>query len=344
LCRHLLILTVEGSSIRIGVQPSAPWLRNYISHPAISSMMAYYDTVRRTLIMILTLNLSVALLKGSYGLLTNSLSMSADGLHSLFDSSSNIIGLVGITLASRPPDEEHPYGHAKFETFASVSVAVLLFATCFLLIIQAADRFQNPLSPRVTQLSFTIMAVTLIINIAASTYENMLGKKLGSTILVADSLHTRSDIFASAGVILGFVAVKMGYPLADPAIALFICLLIALTGLQIMRDSSKVLLDRAAIDKKMIADLARSVAGVGSCHDIRTRGPAGEVYVDLHIGVDPSLSIDEAHEVSNAVELVIKSSIEGVKDVLVHLEPWDEAARAENEKVSNIHQRMNRRG
>lgn len=297
--------------------------------------MAYYDTVRRTLIMIFALNITVAILKGGYGLLTNSLSMSADGLHSLFDSSSNIIGLVGISLASRPPDREHPYGHAKFETFASVGISVLLFSSCIHLILEAFDRFQNPSLPRVTQLSFAIMALTLLINIAVSSYENMLGKRLNSSILVADSLHTRSDIFASAGVILGFVAIKMGYPLADPAITLFICVLIAMTGLKIIRESSRVLLDRAVIDERVIADLAESVEGVSSCHDIRTRGPAGEVYMDLHIGVDPSLSMDRAHEVGKAVELTIKSSIEGVRDVVVHLEPWDEAGRKRDEKHIN---------
>lgn len=298
-------------------------------------MMAYYDTVRRTLIMIFALNLTVAILKGGYGLLTNSLSMSADGLHSLFDSSSNIIGLVGISLASRPPDREHPYGHAKFETFASVGIAVLLFSSCIHLILEAIDRFQNPSLPQVTQLSFAIMTLTLIINIAVSSYENMLGKRLNSSILVADSLHTRSDIFASIGVILGFVAIKMGYPLADPAIALFICILIAMTGLEILRESSWVLLDRAVIDERVIADLAGSVEGVSSCHDIRTRGPAGEVYMDLHIGVDPSLSMDRAHEVSKAVEMTIKSSIEGVRDVVVHLEPWDDSDQKIDEKHIN---------
>lgn len=312
-----------------------PPLRNYISHPAISTLMAYYDTVRRTLIMIFALNLSVAILKGGYGLLTNSLSMSADGLHSLLDSSSNIIGLVGISLASRPPDREHPYGHSKFENFASVGIAVLLFYSCFHLIFEALDRFQHPSLPQVTPLSFAIMAVTLIINIAVSSYENTLGKKLKSSILVADSLHTRSDILASIGVILGLVAANNGYPLADPAIALFICVLIALTGLHIIRDSSRVLLDRAAIDERVIADLAGSIAGVGSCHNIRTRGPAGEVYVDLHIGVDPSLSIDEAHKVGKEVELTIKSRIKGVSDVVVHLEPWDETGRKNDEKHIN---------
>jgi len=298
-------------------------------------MMAYYDTVRRTLIMIFALNLSVAFLKGGYGLITNSLSMSADGLHSLLDSSSNIIGLVGISLASRPPDREHPYGHAKFENFASVGIAVLLFYSCFHLIIEALDRFQNPTLPQVTQLSFAIMVLTLIINIVVSSYENSLGKRLKSSILVADSLHTRSDILASIGVILGLVAAKNGYPLADPGIALFICLLIALTGLQIIRDSFRVLLDRAALDEEVISDLTGSIAGVISCHNIRTRGPAGEVYVDLHIGVDPSLSIDEAHEVGKEVELTIKSRIEGVRDVVVHLEPWDESRRTKDEKNIN---------
>ena len=115
----------------VSIKRSTPLLKNYLSLPDISIMMAYYDAVRRILIIIFVLNIAVALLKGGYGLLTNSLSMSADGLHSLFDSTSNIIGLVGISIASRPPDKEHPYGHAKFETFASLGIAVLLFASCY---------------------------------------------------------------------------------------------------------------------------------------------------------------------------------------------------------------------
>ncbi len=298
-------------------------LKNYISFPCVSIMMAYYRTVRRILIIIFVLNISVALLKGVYGLITNSLSMSADGLHSLFDSTSNIIGLVGISMASRPPDKEHPYGHAKFETFASVGIAVLLFASCFQLILAAAGRFQNPSVPEVTEISFVIMGLTLAINIGVSAYENITGRRLKSSILVADSMHTRSDIYASIGVILGLVAIKMGYPLADPVIALFICGLIIMTGLEIIKDSSRVLLDRATVDENVIVDLALSVDGVCNCHRVRTRGMAGEIYVDLHIGVDSSLSIDAAHKVGDAVEQKIKSKIEGVQDVVVHLEPRD---------------------
>ena len=284
-------------------------------------MMAYYETVRRILIIIFVINIVTALAKGAYGLFTNSLSMSADGLHSLFDSTSNIIGLVGISLAARPPDKEYPYGHAKFETFASLGIAVLLFASSIQLIIAAVNRMQSQSTPQITELSFGIMGITLLINIGVSAYEYILGKRLKSSILVADSMHTRSDIFASAGVILGLVAVRMGYPLADPVIALLICGLIIMTGLEIVRDSSKVLLDRALVEESVIVDLAKSVEGVCTCHRVRTRGMAGEIYVDLHIGVDALLPIGAAHKVGEDVELSIKNNIPGVRDVVVHLEP-----------------------
>ena len=126
---------------------------------------------------------------------------------------------------------------------------MLLFASCIQLVLAAVNRFQNESSPRITELSFGIMGITLLINIGVSAYEFMLGKKLKSSILVADSMHTRSDIFASLGVIIGLSAVKMGYPLADPVIALLICILILLTGLEIIKESSTILLDRAPVEE-----------------------------------------------------------------------------------------------
>jgi cation diffusion facilitator family transporter len=285
--------------------------------------MAYYAVVRRILIIIFIINISVALVKGAYGLFTNSLSMTTDGLHSLFDSTSNIIGLVGISMASRPPDREHPYGHSKFETFASIGIAVLLFASCFQVIEAAIGRFMNPITPEITGLSFAIMGATLAINIGVSAYEYIIGKRLKSSILVADSMHTRSDVYASIGVILGLFAVKMGYPLADPLIALLITGLIILTGLEIIKESSKVLLDRALIEESVIKKLALSVDGVCNCHRVRTRGSPGQIFVDLHIGLDSTLSMDAAHKVGMAVEDKIKAFIEGVEDVVVHIEPKD---------------------
>jgi len=285
--------------------------------------MAYYDAVRRILMIIFVLNILTALAKGIYGLYTDTLSMSADGLHSFFDSTANIIGLVGISLAARPPDRDHPYGHAKYESFAAMGIAILLFAGCLQLIVSAAGRLQSGGSPNVTGLSFVVMALTLIINVGVSSYEYILGRRLKSSILVADSLHTRSDVFASLGVILGLFAVRVGYPLADPIIALFICALIIHTGLEIIRESATALLDRAVIDEQVIVNLARSVEGVCNCHAVRTRGMAEEIYVDLHIEVDASLSMELAHEVGVDVERAIKGRIPEVRDVVVHLEPKD---------------------
>lgn len=284
---------------------------------------AYYSSVRRILIIVFVINISVALVKGAYGLWINSISMTADGLHSLFDSASNIIGIVGIALASRPPDKDHPYGHSKFETFASLGIAMLLFATCFQILAEAISRFLNPSTPNITSLSFVIMGATLAVNVGISAYEYIIGKRLKSSILVADSMHTRSDVYASIAVILGFLAVEAGYPLADPLIAVLITGLIVLTGLEIMKESSEVLLDKALIEESVIRKLAESVEGVCNCHRVRTRGTKGEMYIDLHVGVDSALSIDEAHKVGVAVEEKIKSSIDGVKDVVVHMEPRD---------------------
>lgn len=285
--------------------------------------MTYYATVRRILIIVFILNLLVALAKGGWGLYTGSLSMTSDGLHSLFDSCSNIIGLVGISLASRPPDREHPYGHSKFETFASLGIAVLLFASCFQIILAATNRVLHPAVPEVNEISFAIMGGTLAINVGIAAYEYIIGRRLKSSILVADSMHTRSDVYASVGVIAGLVAVKMGYPLADPIIALLITGLIILTGLEIIKDSSRILLDKALIEENVIAKRAMSVPGVCSCHRIRTRGAPGQMYVDLHIGVDSSLSLEAAHKVAEEVEDRIKGSVKGVEDVVVHMEPKD---------------------
>lgn len=284
-------------------------------------MNSYYTAVKRILIIILVLNVSVALSKLIYGWLTNSLSMVTDGVHSFFDSTSNIIGVVGITLAARPPDKGHPYGHGKFETFASVGIAVLLFVTCFEIVESSIGRFSNPISPDITILSFLVMGLTMAINIGVSWYEYEKGKELKSNILIADSMHTRSDIYSSIAVILGFIAIKYGYVLADPVIALIIAILIARTGINIIRESSKVLLDRASLDEKLIKEIANSTEGVRDSHMIRTRGTPSQIYVDLHITVDPSFSIDKAHDIGDEVEKRLKKSIPEIEDVVVHIEP-----------------------
>lgn len=286
----------------------------------------YYSSVKRVLIIILALNIGVALAKMIYGWMTNSLSMVSDGFHSLFDGTSNVIGIIGIVIASRPPDKVHPYGHEKFETFASLGIAFLLFITCFEILQSAVDRFFNPTSPDITLISFLVMGVTLLINLAVSYYENNKGKKMGSSILIADSKHTQSDVYVSIAVILGFIFIKMGYNIVDPVIAIIIAILIAKMGIEIIKSSSTVLLDSAPLDAETIRKVVCDIDKVKDCHKIRSRGMASHIYIDLHITLEFCSSMDEAHELSHLVENKLKSSFPGVEDVVVHVEPCEEDA------------------
>jgi cation diffusion facilitator family transporter len=250
--------------------------------------------------------------------------MVSDGFHSLFDGTSNVIGIIGIIIASRPPDQLHPYGHEKFETFASLGIAFLLFITCFEIFQSAIGRFFNPETPNITLISFLIMGITLIVNLIVSQYEKNQGEKLGSSILVADSKHTRSDVYVSVAVIIGFIAIQMGFNIVDPIIALIIAVLIAKMGIEIIRSSSNVLLDSAPLDVNVIRDVVGSVPMVKNCHKIRSRGMTSHIYVDLHVTLEACDSIEKAHEVAHMVEDILKSTIPEIEDVVVHIDPCED--------------------
>lgn len=284
----------------------------------------YYRRIRNILILILVLNLAVSLIKLGFGWYTDSLSIVSDGFHSLFDGVSNLIGIIGIIIASRPPDSEHPYGHGKFETLASLGIAVILFFTCFQILSSAWDRIVNPLTPQISLASFIIIGSTLFINFLISWFENREGKRLGSNILIADSLHTRSDVYGSIAVIIGFVAIESGYVIADSIVSILIAILIAKTGVDIIKSSSDVLLDRATINSQKIRRVVNSLEEVKDCHKIRTRGPISNVYVDLHIELESCLTLDKAHDISHEVEEKLKDSFYCVKDVTVHVDPCEE--------------------
>ena len=214
--------------------------------------MDSYQKVKRILWYTFFLNIAVAAAKVSYGYISDSISMTADGFHSMFDGTSNVVGLIGIWAASYPPDDTHPYGHKKFEPFASVGIGVLLFITCYEVLKNSLYRFMNSNHPNVTITSFIIMAVTISVNIVVMSWEKKSGKELNSSLLIADSMHTMSDIFASLSVIITLVAVKSGYPIFDPFAAIIIAFMIGMTGYRIIKKGSVALMDTAMIDVDMI--------------------------------------------------------------------------------------------
>ena len=281
-----------------------------------------YRTIRLVLILTMVLNWLVAIAKIICGLIIRSSSMTADGFHSLSDGASNIIGLIGIHFASQPKDNDHPYGHRKYETFFALGIAFLLFLVAIGIVHESLGRFTNPVVPQINAISFIVMILTMAVNFIVMYYENKKGKELKSDMLISDSLHTRADIFTSLSVILALFAIKLGYPILDPVISIMIALFIAYAGYGIMKESSVILCDTAAIlNVKQIVDIVLSVEGARNCHKVRTRGRPDDIYVDLHVQVDKDTHIDAAHKISYAIEDAIRKSIPEVTDVVVHMEP-----------------------
>ncbi len=283
--------------------------------------MDKFKEIRRILIVILFFNWLVAFSKLIYGLITRSAAMTADGVHSFADGASNIIGLVGIWAASKPIDEDHPYGHKKYETVATLGIAVMLFLASFDIIKDSILRLFHPVVPDVNMFSFGLMVITFLINIVVMRYEYKKGSELSSDILVCDSIHTKSDIFVSSAVIVTLVSTKAGFPILDTIVAFVIGILISKAGFEILKKSSDVLCDGEAIEKAKIAKVVSGVFGVKAIHKIRTRGREDDVHVDLHVAVNTSMHVDTAHELSHRISDNLKRKIPGITDVIVHIEP-----------------------
>ncbi len=290
--------------------------------PALAGRAA---SIRRVLWIILFLNLAVAVAKLAWGTVTHSAAMQADGFHSLFDGASNVVGLVGMSMAARPVDRDHPYGHGKYETYASAAIAGMLVFAAYRVGSSAIAQLTGTGQPTtVDSTSFAIMLVTLCVNVFITTWERRVGHKLNSSILVADASHTASDILVSLGVVVSLVLVKLGFQQADPIVALLVAGAIVYTAWGVFRHASATFSDSARIEPQEICDVVLQSPGVLGCHSIRTRGSEAEVYVDLHVQVDETRTVADGHRIAEDVERRVAERFEQVVDVIVHLEPYDE--------------------
>ncbi len=277
--------------------------------------------LRFVLVAVLVLNVMVALAKIAIGVMIGSLAMSADGLHSLLDGAANVVALVGLAIASRPPDRDHPYGHQRFETLTSLAIAGFMLLAIFGILQSAWDRFQSGGTPEFAAVGLVVMVATLAVNIGVTLWERREARNLDSTILAADARHTMSDVFVSLSVIVSLVLVWAGFGGADLLVSLVIAGLIGRGAWHIVRDASLLLSDQAVEDPQEIQKIVLAVPGVEGAHAIRSRGGDGRIWVDLHIQVDPELSVEEAHDISSDVSRQVADEIGQSADVTVHVEP-----------------------
>ena len=276
------------------------------------------------LLVTLALNIVVVVGKLVAGLLANSLSVISDAIHSSVDSLNNIVGLVVMKYATAAPDEEHPYGHAKFETLAAFCIAGFLFITCYQITLSAAQRLlatELP-KPEVTALTLGTIIVTILANIFVTLYERREGQRLQSAFLIADAAHTRSDVLVSCSVLAGLILTKFGYFWIDPLVSLGVAVMIAASGYQIFRATVPVLVDAAPVPAKRIAEIAESVAGVHSVHDVRSRTQGGEMFVEMHLHLEGEEQRDHisAHAITEEVERRLEKEF-GRVVATIHVEP-----------------------
>jgi len=250
--------------------------------------------------------------------------MVADGYHSLLDGSNNILGLIVVGWAAQPPDHDHPYGHRKFETAASLAIGLALLGLAYRVTEDALGRLASPQLPNIGPLNWAVMAVTLAVNVFVARYESREGQRLQSDFLLADSNHTRSDIYVTLGVVASFAGARAGVARVDGLVALGVAALVAYMAVQILVRSFHVLTDQAPIAVAEIERLALSIPEVRGCRAARSRGDASAVFVDLTILLDPELSLHEAHDVADRVEAALEREHPVIVDAVVHLEPAEE--------------------
>lgn len=280
-----------------------------------------YRAVFRVLFGVLLLNIAVALAKLVLGYATGAVSVISDGFHSLTDSASNIMGMVGLRASRKPPDEDHPYGHRKYETLAAGGIFIFLLFVVIEVARAALDRLSGGHVPTVGPLSFAVMIGTLAVNLLVVRYEAGRGRALNSELLLADAMHTKSDVFTSCAVIVSLVAVRLGYPILDPVGGLVIAVFIARTGWEIARDTSRILSDRVVLAEIDIRDVVMSVPEVAGCHQIRSRGSADHTFLDLHVWFAPDMSLSEAHRLSHVVKDRLLDKYPQIADAIIHIEP-----------------------
>ena len=247
--------------------------------------------------------------------------MISDGFHSLTDSASNIVGLAGAKASRKPPDEDHPYGHRKFETLAAAGIFVFLLLAVVEVARSALSRLSGGIPPEVTRWSFAVMLGTIAVNLVVVRYERGEARRLDSELLRADATHTQSDVLTSCAVLVSLIGVHLGYAVLDPVGGLVIAAFIARSGWQVARETSQVLSDRVALEETGIRHVVMSVPEVVGCHHIRSRGSADHIFLDLHVWFSGDTTLFEAHRLSHVVKDRLLAAYPQIKDAIIHIEP-----------------------
>ncbi|PYO45981.1 MAG: cation-efflux pump [Gemmatimonadetes bacterium] len=274
----------------------------------------------------LLVNAVLVLVKLIAGIIGHANALVADAVESSADIFSSLIVWMGLSIASRPADEDHPYGHGKAEPLAAAVVSLMLLGAAIGISIMA---IREIVTPHHLPAPFTLFVAAGVIIIKETLYRRVsrVGKEVGSTAIAADAWHHRADATSSLAAFIG-ISIALwggrGWEAADDWAALVAAMLVAINGVRTLRPAISALMDevpdRAVKEKAMQAALR--VSGVQQIENLNVRGSGLGFYVDLHAQADPAMSLEEAHEIAAKVKYAIREAIPSVVSVLVHMEPY----------------------
>lgn len=282
--------------------------------------------IRRVLLLTLALNLAVAAGKIALGALTGALAITADGFHSLTDSAGNVAGLLANGLAARPPDEEHPYGHRRFESLAALLIGGLLLLTAWEMLQGLLARLREQTMPEIPPLTFAVLLVTLLVNVFVSRYQLREGQRLHSEVLQADAKHTRADVLVTSSVIFSTAILSItNWLWVDVLAAGVVVLLIIRAAWDIVRQTGRVLVDTAPYPSEHLRGLLRDLPLNADLLRVRSRGPLDAAYIDVDVQVPPEMTAEHSDHISDAIRSKLETALGGIAEIDVHFLP-DRAA------------------
>ncbi len=271
----------------------------------------------------LAVNIALSAVKVIVGFLAASLAMIADGIHSLSDAATDVAVLLGVRLGSKAPDQSHPYGHGRAETFSAALIALVLILVGAVMIYYAtmAIARDEVTTPRLAVL------IAAVLSIASKEWLYRVTQKVAiqshSTALYANAWHHRSDALSSIAVVIGFISLEFGFGHGDQVAAIAVGLMIIWVGVSIIGDSLRELTEGAVDEDTIehIKDIINANSSIRRWHKLRSRMVGREVFLDLHILVDPALDVAAAHEISESLEKALHEQIARPVNIVVHIEP-----------------------
>lgn len=283
-----------------------------------------YQEAKKVSIITIIVNILLGVIKMIAGIVGNSAAMVADGMHTASDVVTTVLVIVGVKMASKEADREHPYGHERFEPVFGKLISLFLALTGVMIGIEGIKTLIAGEYSRPEPIALVAAVISIVVKEGMYWYTLHTAKKIKSVAMEADAWHHRTDAFSSIGTFVGILGASMGWTFLDPLTAVIVSIFIIKVGIDLYMQSAHQLIDQAAPQDMadQIKTLTENIEGVEGVHNLKTRLFGSKVYVDLEIYVSKKITVEEGHQIATKVHDVLEGTIEEIKHCMVHVEPY----------------------